>query len=119
MHCRKCKLPIIPNGKLGKISEASLAFNGAKLFNVLPKPLHDMSGVKLETFKRALDCFLKSIPDEPHIPGYKACRQADSYSILEMLKVQSLLLSGETEQSYGTWRRANSSQRPPEVTRSK
>ena len=46
---RKCVVPRVPNGKLGKIREASLAVHGAKLLNVLPKPLRNMSGVKLDT----------------------------------------------------------------------
>ena len=66
-----------------------------------------MTGVKLETFKRALDRFLKTIPDEPQIPGYTACRRADSNSILQMINVKSktaggsLLLSGEAEHIGG------------------
>ena len=91
---RKCKIPSIPSGRLGKIREASLAFNGAKLFNVLPKPLRDMSGVKLEAFKSALDRFLRTIPDEPQIPGYTACRRADSNSIIHMLHVNKKSVAG-------------------------
>ena len=84
---RKCVVPRVPNGKLGKIREASLAVHGAKLFNVLPKPLRNMSGVKLDTFKSALDRYLKAIPDEPTLVGYTACRRADTNSIFHMFKL--------------------------------
>ena len=91
---RKCKIPSIPSGRLGKIREASLTFNGAKLFNVLPKPLRDISGVKLEAFKSALDCFLRTIPDESQIPGYTLCRRADSNSIIHMFHVNKKSVAG-------------------------
>ena len=84
---RKCVVPRVPNGKLGKIREASLAVHGAKLFNVLLKPLRNMSGVKLDTFKSALDRYLKAIPDEPTLVGYTACRRADTNSIFHMFKL--------------------------------
>ena len=102
---RKCQLPKIPSGKLGKICEASLIFNGAQLFNVLPKPLRDMSGVSLDSFKRALDQFLNTVPDEPQIPGYTACRRADSNSITHMCKSKaapaSLVVLAEAEHIDG------------------
>ena len=102
---RKCQLPKIPSGKLGKIGEASLVFNGAQLFNVLPKPLRDMSGVSLDSFKRALDQFLNTVPDEPQIPGYTACRRADSNSIIHMCKSKaapaSLVVLAEAEHTDG------------------
>jgi hypothetical protein len=83
---RKCIVPRVPNGKLGKIREASLAVHGAKLFNVLPQPLRNTSGVKLDSFKSALDRYLKTVPDEPTLVGYTACRRADTNSILHMHK---------------------------------
>ena len=89
---RKCVIPRVPNGKLGKIREASLAVHGAKLFNVLPKPLRNLTGVKLDSFKSALDRYLSTIPDEPTLVGYTACRRADSNSLYHMhkLSVKSL-----------------------------
>ena len=77
------------------------------MFNVLPKPLRDMTDVKLETFKCALDRFLDTIPDEPQIPGYTACRWADSNSIIHMFNVNKKsvtgyhLISGEAELEVG------------------
>ena len=62
---RKCKIPIVKNGRLQKARNASLTVNGVNLFNALPKSVRDLSGVKVETFKSALDTYLKYIPDQP------------------------------------------------------
>ena len=72
-----------------KIKESSLPIHGAKLFNALPKHVRDITNVNIEIFKTALDAFLKTIPDEPLIPGYTACRRAGSNSILEMKDCKS------------------------------
>ena len=86
---RKCVVPRVPNGKLGKIREASLTVHGTKLFNVLPQPLRNTSGVKLDSFKSALDRYLKTVPDEPTLVGYTACRRADTNSIIHMHKLNT------------------------------
>ena len=86
---RKCVVPRVPNGKLGKIREASLTVHGTKLFNVLPQPLRNTSGVKLDSFKSALDRYLKTVPDEPTLVGYTACRRADTNSIIHMHKLST------------------------------
>ena len=41
----------------------------AKLFNVLPKQLRDMTYCSIEEFKFVLDNFLSLLPDQPNIPG--------------------------------------------------
>ena len=58
---RKCKIPIVKNGRLQKARNASLTVNGVNLFNALPKSVRDLSGVKVETFKSALDTYSKYI----------------------------------------------------------
>ena len=84
-HGRKCRIPLIKaNSKMSKIKESSLPIHGTKLFNALPKHVRDITNVNIEAFKTALDALLKTIPDEPLIPGYTACRRAGSNSILEM-----------------------------------
>ena len=90
---RKCDIPSVKNGRLSKIREASLPFNGPQLFNLLPKHIRDLSGVKLTAFKAALDNYLRKVPDEPQLPGYTAYRHASSNSLIHMvhLKQQYLL----------------------------
>ena len=48
-----------------KAREASLQVKGARLFNLMPVHLRNMTGVSVEMFKAALDTWLASIPDQP------------------------------------------------------
>ena len=45
-----------------------------------------MTGCKVDMFKRRLDKYLSTIPDEPQVLGYTAQRRADSNSVLHMAK---------------------------------
>jgi hypothetical protein len=64
----------------------NLPFNRAKsLFNKLPKNIRNISNVSVDTFKNHLDKFLKKIPDEPNVPGYKKYQAAESNSIGDQL----------------------------------
>ena len=55
-----------------------------------------MSECTLEVFKRSLDNFLVTVPDEPQIQGYTAMRRAESNSLIHMTQFataqQELLL---------------------------
>lgn len=81
---RLCEVPMVQQGRLGKLYENSFVVNGAKLFNILPKKLRDMVNVTLLSFKSALDNHLGTIPDEPQINGYTSRRRADTNSLLHM-----------------------------------
>ena len=77
---------IVPNSRLSKIREASLPINGGRLFNELPKDIRNLTNVSLETFKRAVDQFLKTIPVEPQIATQRNNGQAQiHYCIWSML----------------------------------
>ena len=52
-----------------KAREASLKVKGARLFNLLPKEIRNLSGVSIDSFKSQLDSWLTQIPDQPTIPG--------------------------------------------------
>ena len=54
--------------KIKTLKEASLKIEGARLFNSLPLSLRDFKGTK-EVFKKNLDIFLETIPDEPEVEG--------------------------------------------------
>ena len=85
---RKCVIPTIIKSATTRISslrEGSLAVNGAQLFNALPRHIRDITGVEVPEFKKKLDEFLSSIPDQPQSPGYTAARQAESNSLLYMI----------------------------------
>ena len=45
-----------------------------------------MTDCKVDIFKRSLDKYISTIPDEPLVLGYTAQRRADSNSILHMGK---------------------------------
>ena len=66
-----------------KAREASLQVKGARLFNLAPRDLRDMSGVSVETFKKGLDTWLASFPDQPTIPGRQ--RAALTNSLLDQV----------------------------------
>ena len=54
--------------------------------------LRNLSDITVEEFKRELDRYLTSIPDEPLIPGYTAMRRTDSNSLLDMIPISWDLL---------------------------
>ena len=89
-HARKCSIPSVKNGRLSKIREASLPINGPRLFNLLPKLVCDTTGVKLPTFKAALDRYLSKVPDQPQLPRYTAYRHASSNSLIHMVHVNNI-----------------------------
>lgn len=84
-HGRKCRIPLInANSKVKSAQDSSITFQGVKLFNVLPKEIRNISKVKLEVFKSALDAYLAQIPDEPLLTHYTASRKASTNSLLDM-----------------------------------
>ena len=46
--------------------ENSLSVKGARMFNLLPAHLRNISSDKVQHFKSQLDGFLKEVPDEPY-----------------------------------------------------
>ena len=83
---RMCTLTI-PKNQTSKFRDSTLAVQGAKLFNAMPKSIRNLKNVSINKFKSALDNHLKSIPDEPQIHGYTECRRAMSNSIIDMKNV--------------------------------
>ena len=66
-----------------KAREASLKVKGVKLFNIIPQNLRDMTSGSQDQFKFALDSWLKTILDQPTIPGRQ--RPASSNSLLDQV----------------------------------
>ena len=52
-----------------KAREASLQVKGARLFNLVPKEIRNMSGISVDNFKSGLDAWLTRIPDQQTVPG--------------------------------------------------
>ena len=69
---RKCKIPKIKTGAKASARaarEQTFQVHGAQLFNCLPPFLRNMTKCSIDKFKEALDNYLKTIPDEPSVPG--------------------------------------------------
>ena len=69
---RMCSIPsfVRSRGSLQTIKDCSFFVHGAKLFNSMPQKVRDITGCKFETFKTAVDSYLRNIKDEPHLNGY-------------------------------------------------
>ena len=61
-----------------KAKEASLPVHGARLFNLLPRHIRDISYGTVDQFKYQLDSWLETIPDQPTIPGLQRAAQTNS-----------------------------------------
>ena len=48
--------------------ENSLSVKGARMFNLLPAEVRNITSEKVEHFKSKLDEFLRDVPDEPDVP---------------------------------------------------
>ena len=81
-------LPSQAPRKIQTLQTASFSRNGAKLFNILPKALRNLTGCTVHTFKTKLDTFLQDIPDEPPVPGYTHLCRAPSNSIPDQLTLK-------------------------------
>ena len=65
-------LPISIKAGTGAIRtkiQNSILHHGVKVFNSLPQHIRDIPA-DLDEFKKELDNFLKSVPDQPSVPGF-------------------------------------------------
>ena len=86
---RECQIPSINHHtprNIQALKHATLPARGQQLFNTLPRDIRNMTGCKVDTFKRRLDNYLSTIPDEHQVLGYTAKRRADSNSVLDLAK---------------------------------
>ena len=68
------------------LKRATLPIQGQQLCNTLPRDIRNMTGCKVDIFKRRQDTYPSTILDEPHVLGYTAQRRSDSNSVLDMGK---------------------------------
>ena len=84
-HGQNCVVRVLNRGSRQNIINGSLSVQGPRLFKCLPRYLRNLTKrSKKVTFKKELDKFLQTVPDEPLIPNYVALRRAESNSIVEM-----------------------------------
>ncbi len=89
-HGRMCRIPKINtrcSQAIQTLRESSLSVHGPRLFNCLPSALRDQTGCEVDSFKRAINKLLSSIPDQPRLPGYSQHCRAESNSILHMINL--------------------------------
>ena len=87
---RKCKVPSVKVSAPARIQNIrfnSLSINGPRIFNSLPQNIRDISECSPEAFKRALDRYLRSVPDEPRVKNMTPYCSRNSNSILIMKPV--------------------------------
>ena len=68
---RRCRVPaLLPGGRAAvqTLREQGFQINGPRLFNQLPKKIRNIRRSQ-EDFKKALDVFLMSVPDQPRMAG--------------------------------------------------
>ena len=89
---RECQIPCINHHSprnIQALKHATLPVRGQLLFNTLLRDTRNMTGCKVDMFKRRLDNYLSTIPDETQVLGYTAQRRADlnSFWTLESLSM--------------------------------
>ena len=91
---RECTLPPL-NTRAAKsvqnLREGSFSCRGPRLFNKLPREIRGMS-CSVNVFKRALDSFLKNIPDNPLTQNYTAYSTHASNSLLDIIQASAATL---------------------------
>ena len=86
---RECIVPRVnrkASQRIQALIYASLPVRGQQLFNILPARIRNTTGCSVDCFKRKLDGYLNTVPDEPQIPGYTAQRRAETNSLIDMAR---------------------------------
>ena len=104
---RTCVVPpILPSApeRIKTIRFASLTHKGPRIFNSLPSEVRNLTGCPTETFKNALDRYLRTLPDQPLIPSMTQYRECDTNSVIEWgqkvkLRRRTMTLSLPTQDS--------------------
>ena len=105
---RTCKVPHIPpqaSSRIKTLRNNSFAVKGPRIFNSLPANVRNFTGGTVDAFKSRLDAYLKTVPDQPLIPGYTAARNIDSNSLIDW--EYHLSLDDEDERALRETQHAN------------
>ena len=84
---RSCMVPMPPRSApkwVRDLQDMSFCVRGPRLFNCIPADIRNLTSCGVDTFKAALDTWLSTIPDEPHVSGYTAQRRAATNSLADM-----------------------------------
>ena len=92
---RMCDVPAVrrqASATIQRIRYSSFGIVGPRLFNALPREIRNTTECTLDDFKRKLDKYLRTVPDEPLVLGYTAYRRADSNSLIHMVQFKDTQL---------------------------
>ncbi|KAK3864099.1 hypothetical protein Pcinc_030182 [Petrolisthes cinctipes] len=88
---RKCVRKIPPSqapARIKTLLSSSLPYNGPRIFNCLPRRIRDLTGCSVDSFKTQLDSVLRTVPDEPPVPGYISLCRAVTNSLPDQVDLQ-------------------------------
>ena len=83
-HVRHGRLCVVPEpSRAAKMHIKTLVNNSfvvraLKLFNAVPKYIRKITDCDVAAFKKELDVYIRSLPDEPALPGYPATMESNS-----------------------------------------
>ena len=87
-ECEVAEIVRTAPASVKKARENSLSVKGARMFNLLPPSIRNITSDKVEHFKAKLDVFLKDIPDEPTVAG--EMRAAETNCLLHQVPMARL-----------------------------
>ena len=75
-----------------RMRNSSFGYRGPRLYNLLPESLRRIYSMEdgmdvVSSFKKKLDCFLRSVPDQPTVQGLT--RAADSNSLVDQVSYRT------------------------------
>lgn len=86
-----CDIPkLTSRNRTQTLRDNSFSVKGPVLFNSVPNEIRALTGCKPEFFKNRLDKWLKTVPDQPRIPGYQAYCQSETNSITNMSRIANI-----------------------------
>ena len=91
---RDCEVPKIMASapvRVQNIRFGSLIINGPRIFNSLPLNVRNITGCSVDSFKRALDNYLRTIPDKPRIKNLIPFCTHSSNSVIVMKNHNNVL----------------------------
>ena len=80
-HCYIHPLTPTSSASIKQVKDNSFICRGPRLFNCLPKRIRNNEYTETDQFKRELDRYLRTVPDQPKLPGYPITAPSNSLMI--------------------------------------
>ena len=75
------------SSSIKRLKDNSFICKGPRLFNCLPRRIRKKEYTETEQFKSDLDKFLKTVPDEPKVPGSRTISSSNSIIVWQQTVV--------------------------------